>query len=128
METNLRYTNQRPVARSIRRGLLGRCPCCGQGRLFGAYLKPARDCPQCGEAYGDMRTDDAAPWLTILVVGHIVGPLIVIAERNYQPSIEAMIGIFIPMTLFLTLWMLPHAKGALLGLMWALRLRGTETQ
>jgi len=75
-----------------------------------------------------MRTDDAAPWLTILVVGHIVGPLIVIAERNYQPSIEAMIGIFIPMTLVLTLWMLPHAKGALLGLMWALRLRGTETQ
>jgi uncharacterized protein (DUF983 family) len=105
-----------------------RCPGCGLGRLFGAYLKPARDCPHCGEAFGDMRTDDAAPWLTILLVGHIVGPLVVLSERSFQPPMALQIAIFIPATLLLTLWLLPRAKGALLGLMWALRLRGNETQ
>ena len=38
------------------------------------------------------------------------------------------VSIFIPATLILTLLLLPRAKGALLGLMWALRLRGDETQ
>ena len=61
------------------------CPCCGEGRLFRRYLKPAGTCAHCHEPYGDMRTDDAAPWLTILVVGHVVGPLIVISERNFEP-------------------------------------------
>lgn len=128
MEPNRHYSNRRPIVQSMRRGAFKRCPCCGQGRLFRAYLKPAQDCPRCGEIYGDMRTDDAAPWLTILLVGHIVGPLVVLSERNFQPPASLQIGIFIPATLLLTLWMLPRAKGALLGLMWALRLRGTEAQ
>jgi uncharacterized protein (DUF983 family) len=128
MTSPVTYTNQRPIALSIRRGALLRCPCCGEGRLFRSYLKPAGDCSSCGEVYGDMRTDDAAPWLTILIVGHIVGPLIVMSERNFAPPFWVQIGIFIPATLLLTLWLLPHAKGALLGLMWALRLRGTEAQ
>lgn len=126
MDQSTQFSNQRPVMQSILRGAGKRCPRCGHGKLFRSYLKPAADCPRCGEAYGDMRTDDAAPWLTILIVGHIVGPLIVIAERNYQPPVMVSIAIFIPATLLLTLWMLPRAKGALLGLMWALRLRGTE--
>jgi uncharacterized protein (DUF983 family) len=128
MDRNARYTNRRPIAQSVRRGAFMRCPGCGLGRLFGAYLKPARDCPHCGEAFGDMRTDDAAPWLTILLVGHIVGPLVVLSERSFQPPMALQIAIFIPATLLLTLWLLPRAKGALLGLMWALRLRGNETQ
>ena len=122
------YSNQRPIARSIRRGAFGRCPRCGRGRLFGAYLKPAGSCGHCGETYGDMRTDDAAPWLTILVVGHMVGPLIAVSERSFQPAMWLQVSIFIPATLILTLLLLPRAKGALLGLMWALRLRGDETQ
>ena len=75
-----------------------------------------------------MRTDDAAPWLTILLVGHIVGPLIVISERSFQPSLWLQVSVFVPATLILTLLLLPRAKGALLGLMWALRLRGDEWQ
>jgi uncharacterized protein (DUF983 family) len=128
MSTDRRYTGQRPIARSLRRGARGRCPRCGEGRLFRAYLKPAATCGGCGEAYGDMRTDDAAPWLTILVVGHIVGPLIVVSERSFQPPLLVQLAIFVPATLLLTLWLLPRAKGALLGLMWALRLRGDERQ
>ena len=128
MDGDLQYTERRPIARSIRRGAFGRCPCCGGGRLFGSYLKPAGACGRCGAVYGDIRTDDAAPWLTILVVGHIVGPLIVLSERSLAPPAWLQVSIFIPATLILTLLLLPRAKGALLGLMWALRLRGDETQ
>ena len=122
------YTNHRPIARSIRRGAYGRCPRCGEGRLFARFLKPTGACAACGEAYADIRTDDAAPWLTILIVGHIVGPLIVISERNLHPELWLQASIFLPATLLLSLLLLPRAKGALVGLMWALRLRGDETQ
>lgn len=122
------YTNRRPIAQSIRRGAFGRCPRCGDGRLFRSYLKPAGTCTGCDEPYGDMRTDDAAPWLTILIVGHIVGPLIVMSERSFHPALWVQASVFLPATLILTLLLLPRAKGALLGLMWALRLRGNETQ
>lgn len=96
--------------------------------MFASYLKPIGACASCGEAYGQIRTDDAAPWLTILIVGHIIGPLIVVAEKNFQPEAWQQVAIFIPATLLLSLLLLPRAKGALLGLMWALRLRGDETQ
>jgi uncharacterized protein (DUF983 family) len=66
------------------RGALGRCPRCGQGWLFHRYLKIADCCSRCGEPYGHFRTDDAAPWLTILIVGHITVPIILIFERRLQ--------------------------------------------
>ena len=56
------------------RGLLGRCPCCGQGKLMKSYLKPVENCAVCGESFGQIRADDAAPWLTIILVGHIFLP------------------------------------------------------
>ena len=62
----------------------GRCPRCGQGRLLHHYLKMVDRCSVCGEPYGHYRTDDAAPWLTILLVGHITVPIILVCEMNFQ--------------------------------------------
>ena len=33
---------------AMKRGFLGRCPACGQGRLFGRFLKVADHCAACG--------------------------------------------------------------------------------
>ena len=43
------------------RGFLGRCPKCGEGRLFRSYLKVVEECKSCGEKYGHFRADDAPP-------------------------------------------------------------------
>jgi uncharacterized protein (DUF983 family) len=75
------------------RGALGRCPRCGKGRLLHRYLKMVDRCAACGEPYGHYRTDDAAPWLTILVVGHITVPIILLCEMNFQLPMAAALAI-----------------------------------
>lgn len=119
---------KRPIWRSVYRGLLKRCPKCGVGRVFGRYLKPAHACGHCNEAYAHIRTDDFAPWLTIIVMGHILAPIIFHVELNYSPPTFLALSIWIPAVIILTLLLLPIAKGVCLGFMWALRLQGDEMQ
>ena len=109
----------------ILRGLMLRCPRCGEGHLFRAYLKPVDSCTQCGEALGHIRADDFPAYLTILVVGHIIAPLVLIFSRA-GVSGEVQIMLWIPVTLGLTLLLLPRLKGAIIGLMWSMGMTGNE--
>lgn len=108
------------------RGAMGRCPCCGSGRLFSAYLKVADHCSICGEAYYHHRADDAPPYMVIFAVGHIVVPLLVLVEEVFRPAVWLHLVIFLPLTLLLSLALLPPIKGALVALQWALRMHGFD--
>src|SRR5690606_19830749 len=85
---------ERPMGRSLRRGFLQRCPSCGTGKLFGAYLKPVHDCPSCGEAMHHQRADDAPPYFTMLIVGHLVVPVLLWVEMNYAPPLWVHMAIW----------------------------------
>jgi len=124
------HTSRPPkrVTRSVLRGFRKRCPNCGRGRIYRRYLKPVGQCERCDEPLGHIRTDDFAPWLTILVLGHILVPSVFAIERLYAPPLwlhAAIWGPLIPLIIFMVL---PHTKGACLGLMWALGLSGDERQ
>jgi uncharacterized protein (DUF983 family) len=108
------------------RGALGRCPRCGQGRLLHHYLKIVDRCSACGEPYGHFRTDDAAPWLTILVVGHITVPIILVCELNFLLPLALAFAIYLPLIVGLTLILLPRCKGIIAALMWAMKAEGSE--
>lgn len=109
------------------RALCGRCPNCGEGRLFAGYLKQVDACANCGEAFGHIRADDAPPWLTILVVGHIIVPLAVTIETfDLWPTWVAM-TLWPSVALALTLAVLPRAKGVFLAAIWLTRAPGSET-
>ena len=111
---------------ALRRGLLGRCPNCGSGSLFSSYLKPVEGCAVCGEAYGHIRSDDAAPWLTILVVGHVAVPIILAVEgRTHWPTWVSL-AVWLPFVFALTLAFLPRAKGFLMAVLWFTRAPGSE--
>ncbi len=114
------------VPTAICRGALGRCPRCGQGRLLHRYLKMVDRCSACGEPFGHYRTDDAAPWLTILVVGHITVPIILICEMNFQPPLALAFAIYLPLILGLTLFLLPRCKGIMAAILWAMKAEGSE--
>jgi uncharacterized protein (DUF983 family) len=114
------------TANALVRGALGRCPRCGIGRLLHHYLKVADRCSACGEAYGHFRADDAPPWLTILIVGHITVPIILVLERNFQLAMWMEFAIYIPLITLLTLVLLPRCKGIILALLWALKAEGSE--
>ncbi len=104
--------------RCILRGFMQRCPRCSRGKLFRRYLKPVESCSACGEAFGHIRADDFPPHVTILVVGHIVVPLMLIADRM-GVALAAQIVIWVPVALALTLLLLPRIKGGIIGLIWS---------
>ena len=130
MSAHLRASVDRPGSKrqlglAVRRGFLGRCPRCGEGKLFCAYLKVAEACPVCGEDLHHQRADDAPPYLTMLVVGHFIVAGIVAFEA-FAPPWPIWVGIlgWMVLTLAASLILLPRIKGALVGYQWALRMHG----
>jgi uncharacterized protein (DUF983 family) len=109
--------NQVSMKLAARRGILGRCPCCGEGKLFRAYLKQVDNCSVCGEAFGHIRADDAAPWLTIILVGHIFVPLmLVFVAFSTMPSWESAV-LWSIIFVGLSLAILPRAKGLFIAIL-----------
>jgi len=110
------------------RGWRRRCPNCGQRPLYRKYLKQVERCDHCATALGEIRADDFPPYLTIVVVGHIIVPAIVLTERHFRPETWVHMVIWLPLTLLLMLWFLPRLKGVAIGLMLGLGLKGDEKQ
>ena len=126
MTTNSQTTT-RDKWLAIRRGFRERCPACGEGRIFYAYLKVAEACPSCGEELHHHRADDAPPYFTILVVGHVIGAgMLWVEESNDSIPLWIHSLIWPALTLILCLLLLPRFKGALIGYQWALRMHGFE--
>jgi uncharacterized protein (DUF983 family) len=111
---------------AMRRGWAQTCPACGSAKLFGSYLKNVHDCPSCGEALHHHRADDAPPYFTMFIVGHVVIGGLLMVERRYAPDVWVHLVIWLPLTVVLSLWLLPRIKGALIGLQWALRMHGFD--
>lgn len=119
---------KRSAWRALRRGFAQKCPACGEGRLFGRYLKVNPACPDCGEELHHHRADDAPPYATIFVVGHIVGALMLLAEELSPDAPLWLHALIWPtLTVALSLALLPRLKGALIAYQWALRMHGFET-
>lgn len=114
----------RSVWTSIKRGFGLKCPSCGAGAMFRAYLKVNDACPSCGEALHHQQADDAPPYLVILAVGHIVIPGAVAWQLAYSPPLWLYMGIIGGLTVGLSLWLLPRMKGAVVGIQWANRMHG----
>jgi uncharacterized protein (DUF983 family) len=113
---------------AMKRGFMGRCPHCGEGRIFHGYLKVNQACPVCHEELHHQRADDAPPYFTILVVGHVIGAMMLaVEEHNDQLPIWIHATVWPILTVAMCLWLLPRFKGALIGLQWALRMHGFAT-
>jgi len=117
---------KRAVFHAMWRGARGKCPSCGEGRLFGRYLKVLDECPRCGETLHHQRADDAPPYFTIFAVGHIIVPLMLAFEVAFKPALWLHALIWGPATIALCLALLPVIKGAIVGLQWALYMHGFD--
>jgi len=117
---------ERSTAAAIKRGLRLRCPACGGAPAFRGYLKVVERCARCAEPLGQIRADDFPPYITILLVGHIVVPLLLMAEQAWAWPLWIQMAVWPGVTLLLTLLLLKPIKGGVLGLMWSLKLRGDE--
>ena len=92
--------------------------------MLQGYLKVRDTCPVCGEELHHHRADDGPAYLTILIVGHLMAPLILIAFMRCRPDPLILAAVFSVGTVALSLWLLPRLKGALVALQWAKRMHG----
>lgn len=109
---------------ALLRGLAGRCPNCGRGRMFRRFLKVADNCPACGEELFHQRADDFPAYLVIVLVGHIVVPLVLLVETEYTPALWLEAAIWPPLTLALALAFLQPVKGAVVAMQWYGKMHG----
>jgi len=119
---------ERPLGPAMRRGWQRLCPACGKGRLMRSYLKVQDRCPACGEALYHHRADDGPAYLTILLVGHIVAPLILFSFIKFRPEPWILASVFLVATVALSLYLLPRLKGVLVAIQWAKRMHGFGTE
>jgi uncharacterized protein (DUF983 family) len=114
----------RPLIEAMRRGFLGRCPHCGKGKLFRAFVKPVERCEVCGEDMHHHRSDDLPAYLVIVVVGHAVLGGFMAVEMTSTWSMWQHMAVWTPLTLIMALGLLQPIKGAVIGLQWANYMHG----
>ena len=100
-----------------KRGLIRRCPNCGQGRIFTGYINLLAECPECQESFRNIRTDDAAPWATVLFVGHFAVWLIAGLIKSDISSNDLTL-ITIAFSMAAAAITLPMMKGVFVNLNW----------
>ena len=120
------YGSSRSVSSSLWNGLLGRCPNCAHGPIFGKYLKVRDTCPHCGQELHHHQADDAPPYFAILIVGHLVVSFVLAVEMAWRPPLWVHAAIWLPLTIAMTLAVLQPIKGAIVAYQWALRMHGFE--
>ena len=105
------------------RAVANRCPCCGKGKLMRSYLKQVENCSACGESFGQIRADDAAPWLTIILVGHVFLPFAFMVNLDWMPVWTAMLSLS-ALFVGISLAILPRAKMLFIAILWQTRAPG----
>ncbi len=116
-----RQDEPRRLWASVRRALRGHCPRCGGAKLFQSYLKQVEACPACGEAWSEVRADDGPAWLTILIVGHLLAPVVLPIALEDRLPLWLLIFSLCLASAALCLLLLPRCKGVFIAMIWALR-------
>lgn len=123
-DQTLTLEDDRPMGPALRRGWRCRCPNCGSGPMLRSYLKVRDSCPVCAEELHHHRADDGPAYLTILIVGHLMAPLILWAFVKYRPDPLVLATVFSVGTVALSLFLLPRLKGMVVALQWSRRMHG----
>ena len=120
---------ERALWPALRRGWRGKCPNCGERSLCcTAISKCARACSNCDQDFSAARADDGPAYLTILIVGHIATIFMHIVFVHFRPEPMVLFTLFASIAVFLSLYLLPRFKGAIVGYQWAKRMFGFAHQ
>ncbi len=122
--SNTSATAERSWKSALLRGLSGRCPACGEGRLFARFLKPADRCGQCGQAFDGHRADDFPSYIVILLLGHIIVPTMIEVNIAFAIPVMWQAAIWPTLALTMAMAMIQPVKGGVIGFQWARRMHG----
>jgi uncharacterized protein (DUF983 family) len=113
---------------AIFRGARNICPRCGGNPLFGRFLKPLPACFNCGQDWSLQSADDFPAYLSILITGHLVVPLIITLTNEFDLSAAVFTATILPLTALLVVVFLQPAKGAVIATQWWLGMNGFKVE
>lgn len=108
----MQYPPQSPLAT----GIAGKCPRCGEGKLFSSYLTVKPECDQCGLDFAFADSADGPAVFLMFLIGFIVVGGALWLESYHQPAIWVHAVIWPPLAIFLTLGLLRPLKGVSIAL------------
>lgn len=115
---------EHPLWPALANGWRRKCPNCGNGPLLHSYLKVNETCDSCDLQLHHHRADDGPAYLTILIVGHIMGPSLLAVFTTWRPEPLTLFSIFAVGCITLSLYLLPRLKGVVVGFQWARQMHG----
>lgn len=110
-----------------RTGWRGRCPRCGEGRLYAKFLTIAERCPVCDLDFAFENVGDGAVPFLILLVGAVGVGLGAWVLLTFATPVWVPIMITTPVVTALTLYLLPRAKGLMISLQYVNKASDTGT-
>lgn len=114
----------RPIGPAIGHGLRGRCPACGEGRLFARFLKAAPACPRCGLRLDAHQADDFPAYIVILLLGHMLVPLMIEVNAAFAIPIGWQALIWPGLAILLAVALIQPVKGGVIAFQWTRRMAG----
>lgn len=113
---------------SMLRGARSRCPRCNEAKLFTRFLKPVAACPHCLQDWTHQQADDFPAYVSILLTGHIMAPIIIALVQETALSLAGLAAIIVPLMLALMIGFIQPAKGAIIALQWWFGMHGFEKE
>ncbi|MEM7237625.1 MAG: DUF983 domain-containing protein [Pseudomonadota bacterium] len=124
MRDTIDVIDDRSLLPALLRGWKRKCPNCGGGPLLKGYLTVRNTCPSCGEHLHHHRADDMPAWATIMIVGHVIGPMLLFIEIEYSPPLWVHWAVWPALSVGMVAWLLPRIKGMVVAMQWTWRMHG----
>ncbi len=96
-------------------GFKGRCPRCGEGKLFSGYIALAPRCTVCGLDYSFADSADGPAVFVMLIAGFIVLGTALYVDATYEPPLLLLAAIFLPLMAVVSLGLIRPLKGWLIA-------------
>ena len=113
------FDHQYPPLSPYSTGLTGRCPRCGDGKLFRGFIALAEKCDVCGLDLKFADSGDGPAIFVMLIAGFLIVGAALWLEVSYEPPIWVYVAVLLPLTLIVCLGMLRPLKGVLVALQYA---------
>ncbi|WP_297799999.1 DUF983 domain-containing protein [uncultured Brevundimonas sp.] len=97
-------------------GVRGRCPNCGEGRLFSGWLKVEARCAACDFPLREIETGDGAATFIMQITGATVGMAAVAFNLAYRPPLWLNLVIWVPLVILVAGGLMRPGKGLMTAL------------
>ena len=104
-----------PDISPVSAGIKGRCPRCGEGKIFRHVLGFRKQCDVCGLDFSFADTADGPAVFAMFIMGFAIVGAALAVEIAFMPPYWVHLVLWVPATFLLALVLLRPIKGALMA-------------